>query len=251
MRAILMMMMMIIGIGYAGTPELLFEAGSRHYLAGEYSEAIAKWSQALEAGVADGALLYNLGNAYFKIDDLGRAILYWERAARMIGEDADLKSNLAIARARLVDKTDESVRLPVWDAVDRIRDALPAATLGWLAIILSLLTFGLMALRRWGRGMLRALTSGRWIVKPFGILLTLILSLLILKWQAESAIQTGIIVAPEAEVLSAPSTGSAKLLFTLHAGTKARVLRKVGEWYEITVGSERQGWVQSEAIGVI
>lgn len=236
---------------FASDAELLFEAGNRAYLDGDWSEALAKWTQVEALGYAGGPLFYNLGNAYFKQGELGEAILYWEKAARLMGEDGDVAANLKIARARISDKLDEEVRLPVWDWFDRLRDRFSAGMVTWLGLLLSFLTFGVMALRRWvvRSGGLNLRLKG--VAVLLGALLTLDLSMIALKARDESARRLGVLTAPEAEVLSAPAIGSGKLLFTLHEGTKVRVVRSLEGWFEVSAGGEKQGWVKAEALGII
>jgi tetratricopeptide (TPR) repeat protein len=70
------------------------------YEAGRYQEAAQVYEQLLSQGVVDSTLYYNLGNTYLVQGDHGRAILNFQRAARLSPRDPDIKANLAIARAR-------------------------------------------------------------------------------------------------------------------------------------------------------
>lgn len=70
------------------------------YEAGRYQEAAQVYEQLLSRGVVDSTLYYNLGNTYLVQGDHGRAILNYQRAARLNPRDPDIKTNLAIARAR-------------------------------------------------------------------------------------------------------------------------------------------------------
>ncbi len=238
-------------LSYAGDAELLFEAGNRAYLDGDWNEAKAKWKQVEDLGFIGGSLYYNLGNAYFKTGELGEAILYWERAAKLTGEDGDITVNLKIARAQIDDKLDEQVRLPVWDWFDSRRDRLSAGFITSMGVLLSLLTFGLMGIRRWvfRSGLLSERLKSVTIV--LGVLLVIDLSMVALKARDETVGRLAVFVVPESEVLSAPAVGSGKLLFTLHEGTKVRVVRTLEGWVEVSAGKEKQGWVKTESLGLI
>jgi len=235
----------------AGTPELLFEAGNRAYLDGDWRGAIDKWKQVESAGYYSGELYFNLGNAYYKAGESGDAILNWERAARLLGEDRDLAANLAIARSHLTDKLEEPVRLPVWNLLDGLRARFANAALGWIAIVVSFLLFLALGLKRWvWRG--ATIRSGlRWVAVAAALVLVFDLSLLGLRARDDLSRRAGVLIASEAEVLSAPAEGSGKLLFTLHEGAKVRVHRELQGWYEISVGKDKQGWVKKEAMGII
>ncbi|MDP8239735.1 MAG: tetratricopeptide repeat protein [Candidatus Hatepunaea meridiana] len=235
----------------AGNQDLLFQAGSKAYLDGDWGTALKHWQQIETSGYQGSALYYNMGNAYFKTGVLGKAILYWEKAARLMGEDDDLSANLQIARSRLVDKLDESVNLPVWDWLDRLRARFSSAALSYLSIGFCILMFGLIALRRW---LIKNITIKKWILLPVWILLILLifdLSLLTLKARDDLTQREGILLINEAEVLSAPAQGTGKLLFTLHEGTKVRVFRELEGWYEVSAGKDRLGWVKKGALGII
>jgi len=235
----------------AGDAELLFEAGNKAYLDGDWDGALDKWRQVEQRGYSGGELYYNLGNAYYKKGELGEAILYWERAANILGEEGDVATNLQIARTRVTDKLDESVRLPVWDWFDRLRDRFSAGLVAWGSVFLMFVLFGILSLRRWvvrEGGWNQRLKSVAWVV---AVLLLIGLSQNGLKARDESVRREGILTAVEAEVLSAPALGSGKLLFTLHEGTKVRVLRKLEGWIEISAGKDKQGWVKDNAIGII
>ena len=62
--------------------ESLLNKGNQQYDEGLYLEAIESYLEVLEADVESDQLYYNLGNAYFKTNDLASAILYYEKAKR-------------------------------------------------------------------------------------------------------------------------------------------------------------------------
>ncbi|MBP2681726.1 MAG: hypothetical protein H6Q78_1589, partial [Candidatus Krumholzibacteriota bacterium] len=82
----------------------LFAEGNALYEAGDYESAIDRYTSVVKAGVADKDLYYNLANAYYKIDDLGRAVLFYERAHRVAPRDRDVRENLGLVRSQLRDK---------------------------------------------------------------------------------------------------------------------------------------------------
>lgn len=235
----------------AGDAELLFEAGNKAYLDGDWAGALDKWRQIEQRGYSGGALYYNLGAAYYKLGELGEAILYWEKAARLLGEDGDVSANLRIARSKLTDKLDESVRLPVWDWFDRLRDRFGVGFVAWGSALLSTLLFSLLAAKRWWVRSDRLNRRLRVVIWTLAALAVMGLGQVALKANDEASRRQGILVIQEAEVLSAPALGSGKLLFTLHEGTKVRVLRKLEGWFEISAGRDKQGWVKDDAVGVI
>ena len=92
----------------------LFYRGNDFYEKGEYAEAAAEYGNILKAGYQSGPLYYNLGNAYFKMGDLGEAVLNYERAKRLIPRDADLNANYRFARAKIMGKILEKKGIWNW-----------------------------------------------------------------------------------------------------------------------------------------
>ncbi|MBN3037894.1 MAG: tetratricopeptide repeat protein, partial [Candidatus Omnitrophica bacterium] len=79
----------------------LFYQGNAKYSEEHYEQAIENYEQVLSLGFESGPLYYNLGNSYFKKGYLGKAILNYMRAKKLMPQDADLKSNLAYAQSQI------------------------------------------------------------------------------------------------------------------------------------------------------
>src|SRR5215470_19112395 len=75
---------------------------------GYYQQAIAGYEQLIAAGIHNAKLYYNLGNAYFRLNDLGRAILHYRRGLRLEPGNRQLQANLSYARSRRVDQIEIS-----------------------------------------------------------------------------------------------------------------------------------------------
>ncbi|UCG52969.1 MAG: tetratricopeptide repeat protein [Candidatus Latescibacterota bacterium] len=82
----------------------VFARGNELYEAGDYEGAIDRYVSLVDADVEDGDLFYNLANAYYKVDDLGRAVLFYERALRRLPRDRDVRENLELVRSQLKDR---------------------------------------------------------------------------------------------------------------------------------------------------
>jgi len=86
----------MVGGGNDSLEAFLFEA-NQAYKDGRFRDAAGRYLQLIENGAVNGHIYYNLGNAYFRLGDLGRAIVHYERARLLIPRDADLIFNLAYA----------------------------------------------------------------------------------------------------------------------------------------------------------
>src|SRR5262249_58044506 len=71
---------------------------------GYYRQAIAGYEQLIAAGIHNAKLYYNLGNAYFRLNDLGHAILHYRRGLRLEPGNRQLQANVRYARSQRVDQ---------------------------------------------------------------------------------------------------------------------------------------------------
>ena len=76
----------------------IFYKANALYEEGKYDEAIEVYTGLIDQGLESGNLYYNIGNCYFKKGELGKAIVNYERANKLIPDDSDLKSNHDFAR---------------------------------------------------------------------------------------------------------------------------------------------------------
>ena len=79
--------LLFTGISHGSELTRLFLDGIKDYRNGRYEDAIQKFSSVADGGVSNGKLFYNLGNAYLKNGDLGLALLWYERADKLIPND--------------------------------------------------------------------------------------------------------------------------------------------------------------------
>jgi tetratricopeptide (TPR) repeat protein len=220
-----------------------FITGLEAYKKGDFDTAIAQFTSIVRSGVRNGKLFYNLGNAYLKNNDLGNALLWYERALKLLPHDPDLQFNYQYARSLTKDEPEETVSLVriffFWEY------QLSPPTVARLAIGLGLLFWLTLAL--W------LLTRRRAILR---IALAAALPALILALTAgynfyESAYrQQAVLLPPQTAVRSGLQEGSTEL-FKLHAGAKVTVLKSLKDHYQIQFSEDKIGWVPQQDVGVI
>ncbi len=106
-----------------------YQEGNRLYQEGDFEEALASYLRLVEAGFESGEVYYNIGNTYFKLADLARSILYYERARRLLPGDADVQANLDLARSLTVDEIEPLPRFWLFSAVEGWVELLPRTLL--------------------------------------------------------------------------------------------------------------------------
>ncbi len=229
--------------------ERLFRQGNAAFQQGNYQQAIEFYQKILAAGYESGELYYNLGNAYFKTNQLGKARLFYERAQRLMPDDEALKENLLILQSRLIDKIEKPPRffLSVW--WESLLKAFSLNVLAWLLIAFFWLTVLSLAFHLYWKKQ-RKQDRGRPLV-----LLSLVLLLFSGVLFADKAYRFenekyGVILKPSVTVFSEPRDQSTEI-FVIHEGTKVMILRTSHEWFEIKLEDGKTGWVPQNTLEII
>jgi hypothetical protein len=214
------------------------------YEEGRYGEAATRYQALVDASVQDGRLYYNLGNAYFKASDLGRAILNYRRAQRLLPRDGDVAANLKLARAQTLDRIEAENegglvglvrRLIGWNTLD---EAAIAALVLW--VILCGLAVGALLWQRRRRALL-------YLAGGVATLLLLGLLSIGIRLLDQHGQRPAVVVADEVAVRSGP--GDDYLTeFTLHAGAEVRVVERRADWVRVALPGDLQGWAPSTAV---
>ena len=89
---------------YTQNPDYYFDLANRAYADGKYYEAIEMYLNIVKGGKESGEVYFNLGNAYYKVNQFGQSILYYEKARHFLEGDQALEHNLRLAQLNIVDK---------------------------------------------------------------------------------------------------------------------------------------------------
>ena len=235
-----------LAVAAQGSGDLEAMAASNSlYEGGLYEQAALSYQQLADKGYDDPALYYNLGNAYFKQGDLGRAILNYLRAERLAPRDDDVKANLDFAREQTLDVLEAGeapfVRFVTGLLFRFTTGELGAAALAcWLLFAAGLL-LAMIGPRRW-------LAWARPAAAAAAVLLLLSGGSLAGRLYFESASSEAVIVAEEVDVVSGPGSRYTPE-FTLHAGAEMGLVERRGAWARIALpGGSLQGWVPAASV---
>ena len=238
------------------TPSLLTPASAvtkaeadSSYVRGQYQQAITQYETLLKQG-ASADLYYNLGNAYYRTENIPEAVLNYERALLLSPGDRDIRFNLQIARSKTFDKIvpESEMFFVTWyrSLVSMMSvDGWARTALVALALTIILLLVYLFSERIWLR---KAGFFG-------GVaLLVLFVGANIFAWQQKKDLlnrKGAIIFAPAVTVKSTPAANGTDL-FILHEGTKVVITDgSMKEWKEIRLADGKEGWIESKHIRVI
>jgi tetratricopeptide (TPR) repeat protein len=214
-----------------------FDAANKLYAQGKFAEAASAYQDLVHSGTVSPALYFNLGNAFFKSSQVGRAIAAYRQAERLTPRDPDVRANLQFARNQIQSPTLRASRWEGWLGTLNLNE--------WtgLSAIALWLTFGLLTVRELRPALARALRS--WALLS-GLSAACLLTSLALAWTLQSPHKTAVVTVKEATIRNGPFDESPGA-FTAHDGAELRVLDRKDDWLQVTDGTRRVGWVKRDA----
>ncbi len=216
------------------------------YIRGQYQQAIKDYEMLLKQG-ASADLYYNLGNAYYRSENITRAVLNYERALLLSPGDRDIRFNLQIARAKTIDKIVPESEMFFFTWYRSLVSLMSVDAWAWTALIALALLIVLL---------LVYLFSDRiWLRKVgfFGGFVLLILFALsnLFAWQQKQDLlfrKGAIVISPSVTVKSTPAKNGTDL-FILHEGTKVSITDGTMKgWMGIRIADGKEGWIESNMI---
>lgn len=236
-----------LGTLYAQTPEEAYRKANLSYEDEDYENSSTLYETLVKMDRVSPEVFYNLGNSYFKLKNIGKAVLNYERASRLAPRDRDIKHNLDLARGMAIDKIELPERGFILDAIlfpyDRmnINELCVLVSIMYLSVIL-LLMFSIffIAYRR----------RIFYIAGSLVALCIVFIAFLASKIYDENLVKQAVIISREVGVRSGPKEDYL-LQFTLHEGTEVRIVEERDLWYEISISEDLKGWLPKEAVEVI
>jgi len=226
-----------------------FRQGVEYYTASKYREALDKWLEIYDTGYRSAALSYNIGNAYFKLNDIPGAILFYERALLLKPADNNIIYNLQISRALVVDKFEEIPELFFVKWFDFLSLLMPTNTWAVLSIAAFILFLLLLSIYIYS-SRYKVKVTGFWVALFFLIISASSLAFTIRNKSLVYDSRKAVIFAPSVNGKSSPDSSGTDL-FVLHEGSKVSVEDMVGEWYEIRLSDGNKGWVPATSLTII
>jgi len=213
-----------------------------------YEKSLVRFERIVrDGGIQNGKIYYNIGNTYFRMKDIGRAILNYRRSQQYIPNDANLQQNLTYARARRMDKIEEGQKTVVlktlffwhYDLSTRAR----------------LFIFILSYIFLWGFLMIRLFTGKsivNWGIAFVVIFAALFSTSLLVDAVALRRIKPGVIVSTEVTARKGnSSTYEPSFRDPLHAGTEFVLVEGRGDWYYIALADSRRCWVPKAEVELV
>lgn len=209
-----------------------------------YLKSIMRFEKIIkEGGVQNGELYYNIGNAYFRMKDLGRAILNYRRAYQFLPNDPNLQQNLSYARKLRKDKVEETQKTKVFKSLFFWHYDISTSVRILLFSIAFIITWGMAAVRIYFRK-----PFFRWGGFVSAVIALLLASSLLVEGYTQRMLRPGVIIDEEITARKGNSkTYEPSFTEPLHAGLEFNLIEERGNWYFIELSDSRKCWVPKES----
>ncbi len=237
----------LVNLSSAAPIDDWFSRANKLYEEQKYDSAVTYYQKIVETGVNNSALFFNLGNAYFRTDKIGLAILYYEKAKLLAPDDTDIEANIRFANMHTVDRTPVPQRTFVESIFRRLHTLLSLNQQLWIL-------FGLLSVIAilFSASLFVSRNARLWLI--YGLSLSLILFLAIgvstgLKIYERENIQYAVVLNKAVNAVNQPK--GTKVLFTAHEGTRFRIRKRKDDWVLVSLPNGAGGWVTTDALGEI
>jgi len=246
MKRIILIFTIIIGFTRVSAQSNLLTEANNLYSKGNYADAVKLYESALKTKGVAPELYFNLANSYYKMNEIGRSILNYERALRLSPTFDDARYNLEIVQLKVVDNVSANQSFFIGRWMDGFVKLFNSNQWFWLSFSLFLLTLTC--------AFLFVFASYRRLRKISFYVGTLILAIcltsLIFSGIRKDQIinhREAIVMSGVVSVKSSPDKSGTEL-FQLHEGTKVTIKSTLGKWIEIRLGNGNIGWLEQDNI---
>ena len=227
-------------------------------------EAARQYETILAGGFRHGQIYYNLANTYYRLNELGKAVLNYRKAQRFMPRNTDIEANLKLVKNMTEDKelsNEPSVvikRLFFWLFLLN-QNELIIITIAHYGILMTLGFFLVILKYSW----LKKFVLG------FAVCLFIVLVSLGVKIYKEQYTNNGIIITEKCQIRYGPGE-EYEPKFEIHGGTECIIEDERDNWYKVyvNVGVKREpdqkmnisenvnkeirsGWLKKENVDVM
>ena len=222
-------------------------AADSAYVKGDYKVAIEIY-ESLAANNGESAdVYYNLGNAYYKSENIAKAVLNYERALLLNPDDEDIRFNLELARSKTVDKVAPEYKFFLMEWLEGIINLLSISAWSVLAVVSFVVMLLTLLLFLFGKSVSTKKTG--FIIALFSLFITIFANLSALhRYHYLTERNDAVIMEPSVTAKSTPSNSGTEL-FVIHEGRKVKISDdSMREWTEIELEDGNKGWIPSSSL---
>ena len=240
------MLILLIVTTVTVTAQTSIERGDEAFRLHDYETAIMLYEEAIATGHSTGTIFYNLGSAYYAIDDSGKAMLNYRRAEIYMPRDVELSVSIARIRAqRTTITTDDTNSLHLLATLTN--DTMTQFELSIIVFVLWVVFFVMLII-----GLLRKTQDSNYqmVVGVMGVILLAGLILLGSRVYVETWRPDAVILSDTATVMSGPGEDYLSI-YSVHTAAEVRILEQVDEWVRFALPDGRGGWILRQDVGFV
>ncbi|MEA1986408.1 MAG: tetratricopeptide repeat protein [Candidatus Marinimicrobia bacterium] len=251
---ILILTVSIFGKNLNDERESLFKNGVSKYSQNKYTEAVEIFHQLENTDFVSFELYYDIGNSYYRIGKLGKAIQYWEKAKIIKPSNDDVDFNLKLANVKLQDRVVLPKPFLIFKYYKSIKQNIDIKKMLNYIGLLFFVTILLFILPKIfdNTSVKKRLLKFLFIPKYLLILIIFFLFLILFDTtNYKNNNDFGIVIENKIKVKTEPKE-DADTIFILHEGSKVKILSKFDrKWYKVSYFDDKIGWIEIEKIGEI
>jgi tetratricopeptide (TPR) repeat protein len=246
---ILTLIIFSVGVSAVLGQSSLFKKGNELYGKGNYKAAADTYEKILkEEGIAP-EIYYNLGNAYYKLNETGLSILNYERALRLSPNYENARVNLELAQLRVIDNVHQISSFFVLRWFESAINLFTTNQWLYISVILFVLTITFILTFIYSYS--AAFRRGSFYIAL--ILFIFSMTSVTFSYVKKNVIderKEAILMTGSVTVKSSPDKSGTNL-FQIHEGIKVRIQSSLGDWTEIKLGNGNVGWIENKNIEII
>lgn len=246
-KYIALLTLMVLGLVQttgASESARIFLDGIKDYKEDRFADAATAFTTIADNGVRNGKLYYNIGNACFKNGDIGHALLWYERALKLLPHDPDLRFNYEYVQSLTRDEKADK-ELPLVRILFFWKYLLSRSQIQWAAIVFNLIFWTLVAVR-----MIRRKTAFQTVAHVV-LAIGLVFVLTAAYNDYETHFVREAVILPAKASIRSGLTDDATELFVLHAGAKVKIDKEMNGYFRITFSEGKIGWIKQAEAAVI
>jgi tetratricopeptide (TPR) repeat protein len=248
MRLKLIVLLVFCGLNLSmfSQNDSIFSKANEAYADANYQEAKRLYLNIIKNGEVSGELYYNLGNTFYKLENIPQSIYYYEKALKLNPEDEDIKNNLSFAERMRLDQFQQAPESEVDKGIENLVTLISVDSWSYLGIVLlitaavffaAFLFYRKPSLKRFSLGV-----CFLFIILSIGAFTLAQTQLNNIKNSVYA-----IIFEKEKKLLEEPNPKSS-ILFDLHEGTKIKILDQFRSYYQVELPDGTTGWLTTENV---
>ena len=227
-----------------------FTEANNLYNDSKYEKSIELYYQILDSGFHSAELYFNLGNSFYKLNDIANSILFYEKSLKLNSNDKDAINNLKMVNNAIIDDITKIPEPFIESQLNKISNVLSFSAWSYISIILSFLFLVLFVLYFFSKEPNVKRASFTFLFLLF-FLIVITLKVSFHAYEKNYIEQYAIIFSKKIEIKAEPNERSENLLI-LHLGTKVKIIDSFNEeWVKIKLVNGQEGWINNKEIRII